>query len=212
MKTLRFPCAALALSLGCAALVQGCGTGVDEFSSEGNLSDQSRHRCSNDKGCHNHYLCQGGYCQKPGPHGGCKIEHDCSNGGLCQGGQCVAMACDQRGSGKTGIRATVLITQYQGVIHGRNGDHEIAYGTLGNVEWIYSPSIRDTDNVQLAMNISSSRDPTGLPHEIPVAAGSTIEVEGEYISAASASLHGDAVIHFTHSTCGYVTIGANTYQ
>jgi|GEM_PF-2383202 len=293
MKTSRFPFAALVLSLCCAALVQGCGAGLDGSASADDLNSQSHRHCKSDANCYNHYVCQAGFCQKPTHHfcssdsecpagevctggncttpppppppppacssntdcsngqvcsngscqactgdgqcasglvctngacgtppppppppppaGGCASEHDCANGGLCESGQCVASACNQRAPGKTGIRATVLITQYQGVIHGRNGDHEIAFGTLSSVDWIFDPATMDTGSVQLAMNIHSSTDPTGLPQEIPVAVGSTIEVEGEYISAATAS-GGKAVIHFTHSTCGYVTIDGSTYQ
>ncbi len=169
--------------------------------------------CTSTSQCDSRLVCTGGSCQTPPPPpGGCQSEHDCANGGLCQNGSCVASACDQRASGKTGIRALVQITRYQGIITGRNGDHEIAYGTLSNLEWIYNASTEDTKNVQLAMNVASSTDPTGLPHEIPLSAGQTIEVEGEYISAATANASGNAVVHFTHSTCGYVTIGGQTYK
>jgi Cys-rich repeat protein len=170
--------------------------------------------CTATSQCDAGLVCNGGSCQTPPPppSGGCQTEHDCSNGALCESGSCVASACNQRASGKTGIRAQVQITRYQGLISGRNGSHEIAYGTLTNVEWIYSPSTEDTTKVQLAMNVASSTDPSGLPHEILLSVGQTIEVEGEYISAASANASGNAVIHFTHSTCGYVTINGTTYQ
>jgi hypothetical protein len=124
----------------------------------------------------------------------------------------VAMACQHRASNKTGLRAKVQITRYQGIIHGRNGDHEIAFGTLAKTLWVDVPSVIDTSNVELALNVKSSTDPSGLPHEIPVSPGQTIEVEGEYISGATANASGDAVVHFTHSTCGYVTINGATYQ
>lgn len=241
MKTFRFASAAVVVA-SVGLLFQGCGGGADETTASGDeLQQQARRRCKSDSDCHNGLVCVSGYCAAPKachsnadcpagevctggkcqnppppppppPSGGCQTEHDCANGGLCQSGTCVASACNQRASGKTGIRAQVLITRYQGVIHGSNGDHEIAYGTLGQVDWIYSASTKDTAKVQLAMNIKTSTDPTGLPREIPVAVGQTIEVEGEYISAASANAGGNAVIHFTHSTCGYVTIAGTTYE
>ena len=176
--------------------------------------------CTADAQCNPGLFCTAGQCKKPKqpppppppPAGGCVTEHDCGNGGLCQSGTCVASACQNRSSTKTGIRATVVINRYQGLIHGSNGDHEIAFGTLGNVEWIHDPALKDSNNVQLAMNVVSSIDPTGLPKELPLAVGQTIEVEGEYITAASANASGAAVIHFTHSTCGYVTIAGSTYK
>ena len=169
--------------------------------------------CTADSQCNAGLVCQSGACvNPPPPSGGCNSEADCANGGLCESGACVASACNHRASTKTGIRATVTITKYQGLIHGANGDHEIAYGTLANVEWIHDPALKDSNNVQLAMNVHSSKDPSGLPGEVKLSVGQTIEVEGEYITAASAGNSGNAVIHFTHSTCGFVTINGTTYQ
>jgi hypothetical protein len=122
------------------------------------------------------------------------------------------MQCLHRASNKTGIRARVQITSYQGLITGSNGTHEIAYGNI-SILWVDVPSVIDTSASQLALNVASSTDPSGLPHEIPLTPGQTIELEGEYISGATAGLsNGDAVIHFTHSTCGYVNINGTTYQ
>ena len=146
-----------------------------------------------------------------GVGGACASMDECAGGGLCESGACVAMQCLHRASNKTGIRAHVQITRYQGLINGSNGTHEIAYGTM-QASWVDVPSVVDTSAVQLALNVASSTDPTGLPHEIPLSAGESIEVEGEYISGATANAGGDAVIHFTHSTCGYVTIAGTTYQ
>ena len=216
---LRSLAASLLLVLCCAPVLVGCGGGVDATSSTDDL--KSHRKCHNDAGCYNHYVCAHGYCQSPTtppppppppPAGGCATEHDCANGGLCVSGACVASACNHRASTKTGIRATVVITRYQGLISGPNGSHEIAFGKLGTVEWIHDPALEDSQTVQLAMNVVSSKDPTGLPGEIPLTVGQTIEVEGEYITAASAGSSGNAVIHFTHSTCGYVTIAGTTYQ
>ena len=143
--------------------------------------------------------------------GACNVSDDCAQGGLCTGGVCVASACDQRHSGVSGIRATVRIDQYLGLRNGRNGTHELANGTVQGVLWMYQPSLEDTSSVQLAMNVASSTDPQGLPHEVPLTAGEVVEVEGEWIPGASASLSGRAVIHYTHGTCGYATLGGVTY-
>ena len=72
--------------------------------------------------------------------------------------------------------------------------------------------MKDTNNVELAMNVHSSTDPSGLPREVPLSVGQTVLLEGEYISAASANASGDAVIHFTHSTCGFVQINGTLYE
>jgi hypothetical protein len=147
-----------------------------------------------------------------GGSGGCASEDDCSNGELCQSGACVAMQCPHRASNKTGIRAQVQITRYQGLITGRNGVHEIAYGNMQQPLWVDVSSVVDTSSVQLAMDVQAS-DGSGLPHELPLTAGQTVEVEGEYISGATAGVSGGvAVIHFTHSICGYATIAGTTYQ
>lgn len=170
--------------------------------------------CTADNQCSNGEVCKNGACTTPPPppNGGCSNSDDCQNGGLCDNGTCNASACNNRAAGKTGIRATVQITRYQGLIQGRNGTHEIAFGTLTNVLWIHDAGTKDTNNVQLALNVSSSTDPSGLPHEIPLTAGETIEVEGEYISGASAGSSGTAVIHFTHSTCGFVDVNGQQYR
>jgi hypothetical protein len=172
--------------------------------------------CQSNTDCSNGQVCVNGTCTNPPPPppGGCNTMDDCSGGGLCESGKCVAMACLARASGKTGIRAGISITRYQGIQHGSNGDHEIAYGKITNLLWAHDSSIVNTGaELQLAMNVASSTDPTGLPHEIPLTAGQSIEVEGEYIDGATASgTGGEAVVHFTHSTCGYVTIGGVTYQ
>jgi hypothetical protein len=126
-------------------------------------------------------------------------------------GTCVASSCNQRHAGVTGIRATVRIDQYLGLRTGQNGTHELANGTLQNVSWIYQASVEDTTATQLAMNVASSIDPHGLPQEIPLSTGQVIQVEGEYIPAASANAGGRAVIHFTHLPCGFVTINGVTY-
>lgn len=126
-------------------------------------------------------------------------------------------SCNQRHDGVTAIAVKVQIDQYQGLITGRNGTHEIAYGTIVETPWIYDDSIIDTKNTQLALNVESDRDASGLPHEIKLEEGTIYELQGEYIPSSSANAHdkkGDAaaVIHFAHSPCGFITIGGTTYH
>lgn len=124
--------------------------------------------------------------------------------------------CNQRSKGVTAIQVQVRIDEYQGMIHGRNGDHEIAYGTIISTPWVYDDAKVDTDNVQLALNVKSAKDPAGLPHEVRLTGGQIVEVEGEYIPAHSTSVHDKkgaaAVLHFTHAPCGYITIAGTHYN
>jgi hypothetical protein len=58
---------------------------------------------------------------------------------------------------------------------------------------------------------------SGLPHEIPLAVGQLIQVEGEYIPASVANAPNangqlDAVIHYTHAECGYALIAGQRYN
>jgi hypothetical protein len=126
-----------------------------------------------------------------------------------------AVQCAQRSPGVTGIQAKVRVDDYRGMISGHNGDHELIEGTITRTIWVYESDLVDSSNVEIALNVASSRDPGGLPHEIPVSPGQTIEVGGEYIPQATANAHNDngsaAVIHFTHAPCGYVTIGGHNY-
>lgn len=141
----------------------------------------------------------------------CAVNDDCANGALCSSGTCVASACAQRHAGVSGIRATVRIDEYLGLRNGRNGTHELANGTLQRVLWMYRPSLEDTASMQLAMNVASSIDPSGLPGQVPLRAGQVIEVEGEYIPGATANARGRAVVHYTHLPCGYAAIDGVTY-
>jgi hypothetical protein len=124
------------------------------------------------------------------------------------------MACQQRATGKTGIRAQFQVTRYVGIIHGSNGNHEQLYAKITKLLWAFQPSIIvQSAEMQLDLNVASSTDPTGLPNEIKLAPGAIFEAEGEYIEPALASgTGGEAVVHFTHSTCGYVTIAGTTHQ
>jgi hypothetical protein len=125
-------------------------------------------------------------------------------------------SCNQRHAGVTGIQVQIRIDEYQGLIKGRNGTHEIAYGTIVSTPWVYDSKIVDTSNAELALNVKSAKDPTGLPYEVKLAVGSVYEVQGEYIPAATASAHDKkgaaAVIHFSHAPCGYVSVGGTVYR
>lgn len=127
-----------------------------------------------------------------------------------------ATNCNQRSPGVTGIDVAVRVHFYQGLIHGRNGTHEIAYGTVTSTSWVYDHSVVDTSNVELALNVKSAKDPTGLPNEVKMTVGESVEVRGEYIPAATANAHDSAgpaaVLHFTHSPCGFITIAGHKYQ
>ncbi len=113
-----------------------------------------------------------------------------------------------RPRGVTEIEAVITVDQYKGIIHGRNGDHEIVEGHITLMNAIGNKKVFDTKNVELAMNVASAKDPNGLPSAIPVKAGDQMEVEGEYIPSKQANAHNAsgkaAVIHFTHAPDGYV--------
>ena len=194
-----------------------CGSNTDCRSGEVCVGGSCQ-ACSADNQCAAGQVCQSGACTTPPPPppptGGCKNSDDCQSGDLCNNAVCAASACNQRAAGKTGIRATVTITAYQGVVSGTaNGSHEMADGTLTNILWIFDPSAKDTDSVHLALNVSSAKDPSGLPREVPLSVGQVIEVEGEYIPASQNTQHnGKAVIHFTHSGCGFVDINGTQYR
>jgi hypothetical protein len=112
------------------------------------------------------------------------------------------------------VTATISIDQYDGIQYGRNGAHEIAEGTITQID-ADDDSLIDTDNVQLAMNVASDTDPSGLPEEIPLSQGQVITVRGDYVPSDSANAYNDngaaAVIHFTHTPCGWVSIDGQTY-
>jgi hypothetical protein len=124
--------------------------------------------------------------------------------------------CSNRPSADTQINALVRVDQYLGVRTGGSGQHEDFYGTMTQVIAVDSSSKVDTMNVEVAMRIAGSSNPAGLPGEIPLTAGQVIEVAGDYIPASTASCSDSAgscaVIHFTHSPCGWVYINPTTYQ
>lgn len=123
-------------------------------------------------------------------------------------------SCYQRKAGVTAIQSLITIDRYIGLQTGHSGTHEIAEGTVTTTAWIYDSSLFDTTNVQLAMVVDAAGP--GLPMELPLLPGQVIETEGEYIPSATAdatTAKGPAaVIHFTHSPCGYAIISGMTYQ
>lgn len=125
-------------------------------------------------------------------------------------------SCNMRSQGVTAIQAVVRIDEYGGLQTGRNGVHELAEVTMIHTSWVYDGMLVDTNNVHLAMNVASEKDSAGLPMEIPLRPGQTIEVEGEYIPAVKAMATNKngaaAVVHFTHMPCGYAVIEGTTYR
>ncbi|SEK27618.1 hypothetical protein SAMN05444354_101167 [Stigmatella aurantiaca] len=115
----------------------------------------------------------------------------------------------------TEIRVVVVIDAYDGVPQHetRNGLHEYAEARIVNVLAVAHPENFDANDprIHLAMNVASAEDSAGLPREIPLQPGQQLEVQGEYIPADHAHGGGPAVLHFTHSPAGYVTINGQTY-
>jgi hypothetical protein len=126
-----------------------------------------------------------------------------------------ASTCHSR-PGETSVHVTLKVNEYRGLHHGQNGDHEIVEATITSTTSAANPTLVDTNNVEVAMNVKSSVDPNGLPHEVPMAVGDTFEVQGEYIPAATAHAHNAngaaAVIHFTHAPCGFAAIAGREYH
>jgi hypothetical protein len=117
--------------------------------------------------------------------------------------------------GEAHVRATVRVDRYVGLHKGFNGTHEIFEGTVTDMTYASDQSLIDSMNVQVAMNVMSSRDPRGLPNEIKLTPGELVELEGDYVPEATASAHtangAAAVIHYTHAPCGSVTIDGMQY-
>jgi len=116
-----------------------------------------------------------------------------------------------RPSYTTEIEAVIVIDTYSGTHASTNGVHEFATGHITIVNAVGNQAKVDSLRVDLAMNVSSAKDPAGLPHEVVLQRGDTIEVEGEYIPSKNNSKHnGDGVIHFTHAPLGYVILPDGT--
>lgn len=189
-----FPAALLAAALGCAAL-GGCGgaagePSIDEFSAVAAAG-------------------AGSPAASPGAVGR-------GEPAVPRRPRPPSAQCQRRRRGVTGIQAVVRIERYRGLIHGRNGTHELAFGTIVDTPWVFDASVVDVRRVELSMNVSSATDPTGLPREIQLSPGEIVEVEGEYIPAAQARAREGrtqlAVIHYTHAPCGYVAVGGRMYR
>lgn len=124
-------------------------------------------------------------------------------------------SCYQRKPGFTAIQALVKIDAYKGLYTGRSGTHENAEITVSAVTWVYEGKALDTTNATLAMLVDTGEG-AGLPMELPLVPGQVIEVEGEFIPASLANAQTKngpaAVIHFTHSPCGYAVIDGATYK
>jgi hypothetical protein len=124
-------------------------------------------------------------------------------------------SCYQRNPGVTAVQVLVRVDEYKGLYTGRNGTHEDADVTMMAPIWVYDKNAIDTSNVSLAMLVDGTGG-TGLPGEIPLMPGQVFEVEGEYIPAAKANATTKkgpaAVVHFTHSPCGYAVLNGRTYK
>jgi hypothetical protein len=118
--------------------------------------------------------------------------------------------------GETSIHVVLKVDQYRGLHQGMHGDHEIVEATVTSTSSVANPSLVDSSNIEVAMNVKSSTDPAGLPNEVPLSVGDSFEVQGEYIPAATARAHNAhgaaAVIHFTHSPCGFAKIAGQEYR
>jgi hypothetical protein len=124
--------------------------------------------------------------------------------------------CHRRHAGATAIEAVVRIDRYLGLTRGRNGTHEVAFGTITSTPWVFDAGAIDTAHVQVSLSVANATDRTGLPEEMPLMAGESILVEGEYISASRANVRGargpTAVVHYTHAPCGFVVIKGRKYR
>ncbi len=114
-------------------------------------------------------------------------------------------------SGEALVRATLRVDAYAGLRSGRNGIHEVFDGAITTLSYDSNPAVFDLHEVHVAMNVASDRNSSGLPQEIPLHAGDTLQVQGIYIPQSQAD-GPRAVVHFTHEPCGYVTIEGATYQ
>ena len=202
------------VAMFCGSLL-ACGAGSDEAVAQSELDAAKTRHCKQDSDCKSGQTCQSNICKAGtggGGGGGTGGGTGGTGGGTGAPGGLPPASCDQRHAGVTAIHAIIQVTSYKGVQHGHNGDHELIVGTMTSIPWVFDGTIVDTHGVQLALNVSSSIDPSGLPHEIPLQTGATLEVEGEFIPKSQASANGNAVIHYTHSPCGWVLINGQLYQ
>jgi hypothetical protein len=111
--------------------------------------------------------------------------------------------------GQTLVRATVEVEARDFL---KNG-HEHVRARITSITSASDKSVITTPEVELAMRFASS-GLGGLPSELPLAPGETLEVEGVYVPKEQAygTNHKWAVIHFTHAPCGFVAKDGNTYR
>ncbi len=144
------------------------------------------------------------------------VDADATNAAEARAGGLGLLKCPNRPGGRSQVDVKLKVDQYKGVQHGRNGDHEIFEGTIVTTYAASNQTAIDTQNVHVAMNIKTSGNPEGLPREIPLSVGATVQMVGEYIPAEQANATNSkgkaAVLHFTHSPCGEVLINGTLYQ
>jgi len=120
------------------------------------------------------------------------------------GGSCPAIP-----QGQTLIHATVTIEapDFQ------QSGHEHVRARIVSTSSVGSPKAVTTPEVELAMVLAGGGT-VGLPRELPLAIGQSIDVQGVYVPKEQAygTNHQWAVIHFTHAPCGFATIDGTTYQ
>jgi len=107
------------------------------------------------------------------------------------------------------IHATVTI---EGPDFQQSG-HEHVRARIASTSSVGSPKAVTTPEVELVMVLAGGGT-VGLPRELPLAVGETIDVQGVYIPKEQAygTKHRWAVIHFTHAPCGFATIDGTTYR
>jgi len=117
--------------------------------------------------------------------------------------------CPSVPGGQTLIRATVMIEAPDFRQHG----HEHVRARIVSTSAVGSPQVVTTAEVELAMVIARG-GAVGLPDELPLLVGETIDVQGVYVPKEQAygTNHQWAVIHFTHAPCGFATIDGTTYD
>jgi hypothetical protein len=125
-------------------------------------------------------------------------------------------SCNARAAGKTSWQGLLRIDSYRGLYTGHSGTHEDADATLLDTIWVYDQTLVDSTNINLAMLVDTTMAGAGLPMEVPLSVGQVIELEGEFISAATAGATANgkpaAVVHFTHTPCGFSIIGGTRYH
>ena len=169
------------------------------------------HTCTAN-GCFGGYWCNSSNSQCIAPPSNCGSTAT----SISTGSTGALPSCANRPAGVTELDAEVRVDRYRGIVTGPSGPHEDFDGTITQILQVADASVVDTNNVSVAMNVSSNTDPTGLPHEIKLKVGDSVRLIGEYIPKSTASAHtaagAAAVIHFTHSPCGSATLGGVTYQ